>query len=178
MSRALMRARKMIGDPILVRAGKQLVLTPRALELRPRIHALVEEALAVVRSQTSVPLSDLKRTFTIRTEESFVGTFASQISEAVWKRTPGVTLRFINRPDQDAEALREGLVDLDIGFVRIKSPELKMQMLFRDKYVGTVRVGHPLLRGKLTAKRFAACQHISASRRGKEYVRSMKNCRN
>ena len=168
-SRALMRARKMIGDPLLVRAGKQLAPTPRALELRPRIHALVEEAHALAKSQASVSLANLQRTFTIRTEESFVGTFASRISEMVWNQTPGVTLRFINRPDENVEALREGMVDLDIGVIRIKSPELKIQMLFRDKYVGMVRLGHPLLAGKVTAKKFAEFQHISASRRGKGY---------
>src|SRR5947208_2438609 len=41
MSRALARLRKTTGDPLLVRAGRGLVPTPRALELRERMgHAL------------------------------------------------------------------------------------------------------------------------------------------
>ncbi len=37
MSRTLLRARKMLGDPVFVRAGKRLVPTPKALELIPRV---------------------------------------------------------------------------------------------------------------------------------------------
>ncbi|MCG8922532.1 LysR family transcriptional regulator [Lentzea sp. CC55] len=41
MSRALARLRRATGDPLLVKAGRGLVPTPRALELRDRVHALV-----------------------------------------------------------------------------------------------------------------------------------------
>ena len=37
MSRALARLRETTGDPLLVRAGRGLVPTPRALELRERL---------------------------------------------------------------------------------------------------------------------------------------------
>ena len=47
MSRALARLRDAMGDPLLVRAGRGLVPTPRALELRERIGPLVEEARAL-----------------------------------------------------------------------------------------------------------------------------------
>ena len=44
MSRALARLRATTGDPLLVRAGRGLVPTPRALALRDRVRPLVEEA--------------------------------------------------------------------------------------------------------------------------------------
>ncbi|EYD75591.1 Transcriptional regulator, LysR family [Rubellimicrobium mesophilum DSM 19309] len=44
MSRALARLREATGDPLLVRAGRGLVPTPRAVELRDRVGILVEEA--------------------------------------------------------------------------------------------------------------------------------------
>ncbi len=46
MSRALARLRHTTGDPLLVRAGRGLVPTPRALALRERIGPLVHEAEA------------------------------------------------------------------------------------------------------------------------------------
>ena len=49
MSRALARLRDTTGDPLLVRAGRGLVPTPRALALRERISQLVQEAEAVLR---------------------------------------------------------------------------------------------------------------------------------
>ena len=49
MSRALARLREATGDPLLVRAGRGLVPTPRALELRERVSQLVEEGKSVLR---------------------------------------------------------------------------------------------------------------------------------
>jgi DNA-binding transcriptional LysR family regulator len=46
-------------------------------------------------------------------------------------------------------------------------PELRVQALFRDRFIGVVRPGHPLSRGKVTAARYAGGQHINVSRRGR-----------
>ena len=49
MSRALTRLRETTGDPLLVRAGRGLVPTPRAIALRERAGQLVQDAQAVLR---------------------------------------------------------------------------------------------------------------------------------
>ena len=49
MSRQLARLRDTTGDPLLVRAGRDLVPTPRALELRARVGQLVQDGEAVLR---------------------------------------------------------------------------------------------------------------------------------
>ena len=49
MSRALARLRETTGDPLLVRAGRGLVPTPRAIELRERVAQLVQDSEAVLR---------------------------------------------------------------------------------------------------------------------------------
>jgi DNA-binding transcriptional LysR family regulator len=56
MSRALARLRETTGDPLLVRAGRGLVPTPRALELRDNVGQLVQEAEAVLRPVESLDL--------------------------------------------------------------------------------------------------------------------------
>jgi DNA-binding transcriptional LysR family regulator len=64
-------------------------------------------------------------------------------------------------------ALREGLVDLEIGVLGKSAPEVRLQTLFRDHLVCAVREIHPLLgRGKITAQQYASCGHVVASRRG------------
>src|SRR3712207_9044439 len=67
MSRALARLRKTVGDPLLVRAGRGLVPTPRALELRERVGRLVDEAEAVLRPAKAPRHDPLVRTFSFRT---------------------------------------------------------------------------------------------------------------
>jgi DNA-binding transcriptional LysR family regulator len=43
---------------------------------------------------------------------------------------------------------------------------VRAQALFRDRFVGVVRNGHALGRGKVTPARYAAARHILVSRRG------------
>src|SRR6059058_4872129 len=62
MSRALARLRATTGDPLLVRAGRGLVPTPRALALRDRVGPLVQDAEAALRPQIALDLAKLART--------------------------------------------------------------------------------------------------------------------
>src|SRR5512138_207882 len=64
MSRALTRLRETTGDPLLVRAGRGLVPTPRALELRERVSQLVQESRSVLSPAEKLDLAQLERTYT------------------------------------------------------------------------------------------------------------------
>jgi DNA-binding transcriptional LysR family regulator len=167
MSRALARLRKTVGDPLLVRAGRGLVPTPRALELRERVGRLVEDAEAVLRPAEKLDLGQLVRTFTLRTSEGFVENFGPDLIARVGREAPGVRLRFVQKPDKESTPLREGIVDLETGVVgETISPEVRARVLFRDRFVGVVRTGHRLGKGKMTPARYASGRHILVSRRG------------
>ncbi|WP_084084667.1 LysR family transcriptional regulator [Cupriavidus sp. USMAA2-4] len=169
MSRALARLRATTGDPLLVRAGRGLVPTPRALALREQAGQLVQEVEAVLRPAARPRLAQVERTFTLRTSEGFVENFGPGLLARIAQQAPGVRLRFVQKPDKDSAPLRDGTVDLETGVVSEESgPELRVQALFRDRFIGVVRQGHPLSRGKVTAARYAAGQHISVSRRGRD----------
>lgn len=167
MSRALARLRETTGDPLLVRAGRGLVATPRALELRERVSQLVQDAEALLRPAQQPDLSQLSRTFTLRTREGFVENFGAALLARVAVQAPGVRLRFLPKSGKDSAALRDATVDLETGVVgKTAGPELRTQGLFRDRLVGVVRIGHPLSQGQVTAARYAAGEHIGISRRG------------
>jgi len=169
MSRALARLRGATGDPLLVRAGRGLVPTPRALELRSRVGPLVEEAQGVLRPARKLDLKGLVRTFTLRTSEGFVETFGPRLVARIGKEAPGVRLRFVQKADKDNAPLRDGAVDLETGVVgKGAALELRTLALFRDRFIGVVRKAHPLGKGTLTAARYANADHIAVSRRGDE----------
>lgn len=167
MSRALARLRATTGDPLLVRAGRGLVPTPRALELRQRVSALVQDGEAVLRPAEKPDLKQLVRTFTLRTSEGFVENFGPDLIARVGKEAPGVRLCFVQKPDKDSASLRNATVDLETGVVGEEtSPELRAQALFPDRFIGVVRKGHPFSKGRMTPARYAAGRHIAVSRRG------------
>lgn len=170
MSRALARLRETTGDPLLVRAGRGLVPTPRALELRDRVSRLVQEAQAVLQPTEVLELGRLQRTFTLRSSEGFAESFGPALLARIEQQAPGVRLCFLQKADKDSKPLRAGIVDLETAVVDPDTaPELRMQALFRDRYVGVVRAGHPLSRMAISATHYAAGRHINVSKDGLEH---------
>lgn len=166
MSRALARLRETTGDPLLVRAGRGLVPTPRALELRDRVHLLVQDVEAVLRPAAQLDLTQLARTFTLRASDGFAENFGPALLARTGATAPGVRLRFVQKTDKDSAPLREGDVDLETGIVGdAASPELRTRALFQDRFVGVIRAGHPLSQGRVTLARYASARHILVSRR-------------
>ncbi|NKK78606.1 LysR family transcriptional regulator [Rhizobium leguminosarum] len=167
MSRALARLRETTGDPLLVRAGRGLVPTPRALELRERVGRTVEDAQAILRPAEALDLQRLVRTFTLRTSEGFAESFGPDLIARLGRQAPGVRLRFVQKPDKDSAPLRDGTVDLETGVVGgTTGPEVRAQALFRDRFIGVMRLGHPLCEREMTPSLYAGGQHIYVSRRG------------
>ncbi|MEP7181634.1 MAG: LysR family transcriptional regulator [Betaproteobacteria bacterium] len=167
MSRALARLRETTGDPLLVRAGRGLVPTPRALQLRERVSQLVQDTEAVLRPAEKPDLKLLVRTFTLRTSEGFVENFGPDLIARVGGEAPGVRLRFVQKLDRESALLRDGTVDLETGVVgNTMGPEVRAQALFRDRFIGVVRMGHSLCQGEITPSRYAAGRHVVVSRRG------------
>lgn len=168
MSRTLGRLRAATGDPLLVRAGRGLVTTPRADELRDHVRTLAREARAVLQPLPGkVELASLERTFTIRASEGFLEFLATLVVAAVATAAPRVRLHFVAKADRDARPLRDGAVDLEVGLQAPDAPELRTRLLFRDRFVGVARLGHPALSdAEITRQRYAACRHVASSREG------------
>ncbi|QMV54132.1 LysR family transcriptional regulator [Ewingella americana] len=167
MSRTLSRLRAVTGDPLLVRAGRQMVLTPYAEEIRERAQNAALEARAVLRpAATALNVATLKRTFNLRSNDGFITAFGAALIASAAEQAPGVCLRFLPKPEKSAKPLREGRVDLEIGVLGEMGPEIRLQTLFRDKFVGVVRKGHPLCQeGEMSVSRYASFGHILVSRR-------------
>jgi len=166
VSAQLKRLRALTGDPLLVRAGRGLVASPRAIELRDSIGQLVHDAEAALRPVGKLDLGQLDRTFTFRASEGFVENFGARLLSRIAAEAPGVRLHFVHKLDKDSGPLRDGSVDLETGVVdKAVGPEVRAQALFRDRYVGVVRSGHPLSEGEVTAARFASARHVHVSRR-------------
>jgi DNA-binding transcriptional LysR family regulator len=166
MSRALARLRETMGDPLLVRAGRGLVPTPRAVELREQVGQLVQAAREVLRPAEGLDLKQLSRSFVIRARDGFVENFGASLLARLAADAPGVRLRFLPKADKENTPLRDGSVDLDIAVVGTSAgPELHTRALFQDRFVGVARAGHALSKGKITAARYAASQHVAVARR-------------
>jgi DNA-binding transcriptional LysR family regulator len=167
MSRALARLRETMGDPLLVRAGRGLVPTPRALALRERVGRLVDEVEGVLRPATEPDMARVERTFALRTSDGFVENFGGALIARLSREAPGVRLRFVQKVGTESTGLRDGSVDLETGVIaESTAPELRARTLFRDRLVGVVRAGHPLAATDMTVAAYAAAGHVAVARHG------------
>ncbi|MEC3977144.1 LysR family transcriptional regulator [Amycolatopsis sp. H20-H5] len=167
MSRTLARLRRVLDDPILVRAGRGLVPTPRALELRAEAHEVVTRARRLFVPAQDLDPAKVTRVFSLQMSDLFLATVGAGLIADVRKAAPGISLRFVPDSLEDTPALREGRVDLEIGVLGDGDPETRAETLATDRMIGVVRATHPLTRGRVTPRRFAAADHLVVSRRGR-----------
>lgn len=171
MSRNLTRLRKATNDLLLVQAGRQLVPTPYALELTERVRETTRNAYALLQpAQKALNLATLEHNFTLRASEGFIDLTATALAVELQNKAPGVRLSFVAKYDKDAQSLRDGTIDLEIGVLGTSAPELKTRTLFSDHFVGVCRSNHPLLQDPgVTAERYASYSHVVVSRKNKLY---------
>ncbi|MFF3663224.1 LysR family transcriptional regulator [Streptomyces olivochromogenes] len=167
MSRSLGRIRKATGDQILVRTGRSMVPTPRALALRAQVHALVQQAHQLLSTQQELDLAGLERVFTVRWHDALTAACGTTLIAAIHRQAPGVQLRLPAESGTDTPELRRGEVDLESSSSRPTLPDIRHRLAGRDQLVVAVRPGHPLTEGPLSLERYAAAEHLTVSRRGR-----------
>ncbi|HWB77583.1 MAG TPA: LysR family transcriptional regulator [Nannocystaceae bacterium] len=166
-SHALARLRTLLADPLLVRAGRQLVLTPRAGELKPRVRVLVEELRELLTPRKVGDLRELERNFVVHASDYALLVLGASVDARARTDAPRVCLQFLPNVDRDAELLRLGDIDLAVGVYPSLPPEIHTQKLFDERLVCVVREAHPHARRRPSEERFAALEHIQVAPRGR-----------
>lgn len=167
MSHALGRLRERLEDPLLVRAGRHMVLTPRAAALKPRVRALLEQAQAVLQPVRPFEPARLERSFRLHCTDHVVTVLGSALDRLAQQEAPGVRLQFLPTQVDDATPLREGQIDVAIGVYMELPPELRIQRLFEDRLVCVVREEHPRVGRRVTLEQFVELEHVQVAPRGR-----------
>ncbi|MEU0501800.1 LysR family transcriptional regulator [Nocardia sp. NPDC005998] len=167
MSRTLARLRRILQDPLLVRAGQTMVPTPRAEALRDEAAAVVRSLGALLSPGTGVDPADLSRTFTLQAADLVGAALASRLLQLAQQEAPGVSFWLRAEELEAGSALRDGRIDLEIGSIDHVDPETQVEELVSLRMVAAVRPGHHLTEAPLTPARLAAAQHVAVSRRGR-----------
>ncbi|MET7801539.1 LysR family transcriptional regulator [Streptomyces decoyicus] len=167
MSRSLGRLRRAMNDPILVRTGRTMTPTARALAIREQVHALVEQVHTVLAPERDIDLLSLERTFTVVCHDAIANTMGPLLLTALRAQAPGVRLRMLGEASTDTNDLRYGHVDLEISAQSAASPDICQETVAHDRLVVVARHNHPLTAGGLTVDAYVAAEHLTVSRRGR-----------
>ncbi|MCX4546239.1 LysR family transcriptional regulator [Streptomyces sp. NBC_01565] len=167
MSRTLARLRRILQDPLLVRAGQGMVPTPRAQALREEAAAVVRRLGALLAPGAGVDPAVLRSTFTLQAADLVGAALAPGMLRLARQEAPGISLRFRGEELEAGSALRDGRIDLEIGSIDHVDPETRIEELVTLRMAAAVRPEHPLAEGTLTPDRLAAADHVVVSRRGR-----------
>ncbi|APE35886.1 LysR family transcriptional regulator [Nocardia mangyaensis] len=167
MSRTLTRLREVLDDPLLVRSGRQLVPTPRALELRHDVAVLVEQGRFLLTAREGKG-PGRHRDFVVRVGDSVAARLSGPLLAAVSSQLPGVTIRLLAAEDADS-ALRDGRVDVEVGTIGRTDPETVVQRLFADRWIGAAAAGHPFAAERPTVAAYASAHHLEVSATGRTH---------
>lgn len=166
MSHALARIRLRLGDPILVRAGRGMVLTPRAEALKVRVHAVVNAARQTLEPERPFVPAELERSFVVHVTDYVLTVLGLVVDRILRAEAPLVSLRFVPNTANDAALLREGDADLAVGIYGELPPEMRNRRLLTDRLVCVVRRDHATVGKRLTLEQFVRLPHIQVAPRG------------
>lgn len=157
-SNALHRLRVDFGDPLLVRAGRTLVRTARAEELRAPARETMAAAERLFTQGRPFDPATASWDFMLTTSDRVAELLVPTIDRLLLARAPNARLTVRTTMVEVREILRDRG---GIGIVPelFRDPDLRSEPLFDEDLVCVLRKGHALA-GRLTPKRFAALEHV------------------
>src|SRR5262245_1932315 len=169
ISHALTRLRTLLDDPLFVRRPHGLEPTAFALELAPRIDALVEDTARLVGSRRSFDAATSTRRLRLAAPEFVTIYIGARLIEAFGVRAPNMSLSIEHASrDSTLASLQRGEFDVALGRLDgLDEMDLAVQPLYEDRYCVLARRDHPVLKGAraLTFKRYLTLRHVFAQSR-------------
>ncbi|WP_439609480.1 LysR family transcriptional regulator [Hydrogenophaga sp.] len=171
-SAALARLRVVFDDALFLRAGTRMKPTPRALELAPAVHRVVEAINAEILQKAAFDPARSDRSFTLLTPDIGEVAFLPGVMRRLRQEAPQVRLLATARPRHAAaEALESGEADLAVGFF----PDLQkagffQQALFKTSYVCIACAQAGPARDRMTLKQYLAARHVLVRPDGREHM--------
>jgi len=167
MSATLARLRVLFGDPILVRTPKGMEATPRAKALAVPLRQTLAELRALLEPPAAFDPQTSQRTFRISGGDYVGMTVLPPLIGDLHRHAPGVDIRFryVEKDDMPQRLDRDEL-DLGLSVVGALPPRFRSEPLIEESFVCAARVGHPILEGPLTPRRFADADHLLVTERG------------
>jgi DNA-binding transcriptional LysR family regulator len=161
MSHSLAELRALVGDPLLVRTGRGMTLSPRAEGLRLPLQRVLVDTSRLLESGTRFDPATARRHFVLAAPDFLTVLLASRIADTLRARAPGVTLELVPTERRgNAWRLETGEIDLALGAVVAEAPGIRRMDLCTEGFACAARRGHPDIDGALSLDQYVATPHL------------------
>ncbi len=167
VSHALRRLRRIFGDTLFVRRAYGLEPTRYAIELGPKIDALLRDARAALGATADFDPATTDRVFRLCAPDHIASLLVAPMVDILKAEAPGArfTLRVALGPEA-LQLLRRDEIDLALGQFQWPLNEFASTLIYVDDYCIIAREDHPRLTGPITKEAFEALDHITISTTG------------
>lgn len=163
ISHALSRLRDVFGDPLFVRRPHGFEPTRRAVELGPRIEALIDLAARTLGRPDGFDPRTSRRIFNIGAPEFVTALIGADLVNRMRADAPGVVFTVAHVAEEDAfKALRQGEIEFAIGRFGAARPGFTTETLYQDPYCVVARQGHPRATGRIDIEGWRKIGHVFA----------------
>ncbi len=161
MSRALSRLRRTFDDPLLVRVGREMQLTPRAESLAPEVREILLLAERAVRGGVDFDPATSDREFCISCSDYATVVLMPSVLERLREEAPNVRLHLMLRSEPSA-LLRRGDADVVIEPSALMTDQSwNSRRAFTDRWRAIVWSESDSAREPMTLKRFLASPYLA-----------------
>lgn len=164
VSHSLRRLRELLGDPLLVRIGSSMELTPRALSLREALPDTLERVRTLFAAEPFIPATSSRR-FQVVIHDHLADLVVPAVVRRMSAEAPRARLEVLpwESPfSMTPERLRS--IDLCTSCSTEDLPGFERTSLFTDTEAVVVRRDHPLVSRLGTVRTFAQARHIAVTR--------------
>ncbi len=160
VSNALGRLRALLGDPLLVRTGRGMEPTARALELSGPIQQALEGIRRALAPSASFEPERSPYTFRVRSADNLELSLLPRLLERLGRVAPLVDIVVDRVGHTTDEDLRAGRIDLYLGSWFNVPSGLEQHLLQHETFACIARKGHPLIKTRLTLKAYMRAGHV------------------
>jgi DNA-binding transcriptional LysR family regulator len=165
-SHALKRLRDLLGDPLLVRVGPRMELTPRATAVRESLAEALQRVQSVLVADSFEP-GRSSRSFSVMMQDHLAHLVVPELVERVHSEAPGIRLNVLPwQSPASMELERFRSVDLLISCAVNELAGFQRDTLFTDTEVTVVRKGHPSASRMTDVDTFLKARHVAVVGRG------------
>jgi DNA-binding transcriptional LysR family regulator len=142
VSGALARLREVLDDPLLVRVGRSMRLTPRAEKMKLRVEHICSEIEHLFEPEVFDPgTADIA--FVVAAPDYLAFLLSKALLVRLRDEAPG-RIRFVDPPLNLHELLRDSTIDLGVAGNFHIWPNVEYESLFYERVVAVVANDHPL----------------------------------
>lgn len=165
MNRALQHMRNSLGDPLLVKSGREMVLTPYSTRIALELKSLIFQIENTFNKHKDVDLYNLEREFSLRATAGFADTYGANLMFSLRNEAPNVTLRLIDKEKKKADLLMQEIIDAEIAVLTDSiETNLKCKLLLRDRWIGISHINHPIAELEVSPDNIKSFEYVGVKR--------------